>query len=295
VAVSVIIPNYNHAAYLAQRIESILNQSYRDFELIILDDGSTDNSRDIINQYKTDNPVIKTIYNDSNSGNPFSQWNKGVVQGKEEFVWIAESDDSAEPDFLHKAVDTLEKHPEAGMVFADSRIINEIKGVEYLASQRNKLFTNDKLEKIFNNTTLNKNLLSFFDNPIVNVSSVLFRRSKYLEAGGAEASMRYCGDWMLYLKLFLTSGIRYIPEPLSIFRLHTGSGYHSHFRSNTMLKERFRIYSLIMQESNFTPKLALGYVIGVFKSLILRLITCLRIDSVLRIERPRQPRIAKNL
>jgi len=295
VAVSVIIPNFNHAAYLAQRIDSILNQSYRDFELIILDDSSTDESINIINHYKALNPSIRTVFNDTCSGNPFSQWNRGVDMAQGEFIWIAESDDCANQNFLEKTVNALIEDENIGMVFTDSRIIDESKGIEYLASQRDKSFSDEKLDKYFNDTSSKRNLLMFFDNPIVNVSSVLFRKSAYLEAGRADSSMRFCGDWMLYLKLFLISGIRYIPEPFSTFRLHTGSGYHSHFRSNIMLKERFRIYSLIMQESNFTPKLALSYVISAFKSLMLRLITCLRIDSVLRIERPRQPRIAKNL
>lgn len=76
--VSVIVPNYNHALFLEQRIESILNQTFQDFEVIILDDCSTDNSKKIIEKYRTHPKVSKIIYNDVNSGNTFKQWNTGI-------------------------------------------------------------------------------------------------------------------------------------------------------------------------------------------------------------------------
>ena len=71
--VSVIVPNYNHEQYLQQRIESIVNQTYQDFELILLDDFSTDNSRDILNLYRNHPKVSKIVFNEKNSGSPFKQ------------------------------------------------------------------------------------------------------------------------------------------------------------------------------------------------------------------------------
>ena len=91
--VTVIIPNYNHAKYLRQRIDTVLNQTYTSFEVIILDDCSTDNSKDIILSYK-DNPHISNIVlNSENSGSTFKQWNKGFELAKGDYIWIAESDD----------------------------------------------------------------------------------------------------------------------------------------------------------------------------------------------------------
>ncbi len=69
--VSVILPNYNHAKYLPQRIESILNQTYQNFELIILDDCSSDNSREVIERYKDNPRISKIIFNEKNSGSRF--------------------------------------------------------------------------------------------------------------------------------------------------------------------------------------------------------------------------------
>ena len=95
-AVSVIVPNYNHARFLRRRIDTILGQTFLDFELILLDDCSTDNSRDILTAYADDSRV-RIEFNATNSGSTFKQWNKGVRLGKGKYVRIAESDDYADP------------------------------------------------------------------------------------------------------------------------------------------------------------------------------------------------------
>jgi len=104
--VSVVVPNYNHARYLQQRIDSILSQTYQDFELILLDDCSTDHSRDILASYR-ENPKVRIEYNDENSGTVFKQWNKGVRMARGRYIWMAESDDFADPRFLARMVPIL--------------------------------------------------------------------------------------------------------------------------------------------------------------------------------------------
>ena len=86
--VSVIIPNYNHAQFLEQRIQSVLDQTYQDFEIIYLDDASTDNSNEVFAKF-ANNSRIRAIYNQTNSGSPFKQWNKGIRLAQGEYVWIA--------------------------------------------------------------------------------------------------------------------------------------------------------------------------------------------------------------
>lgn len=101
--VSVIVPNYNHASFLVERLESIYNQTYKNIEVILLDDCSTDNSREILSYYakKYAHKTI-TLFNDVNSQRVFRQWNKGLNVAKGELIWIAESDDYCELDFLEK-------------------------------------------------------------------------------------------------------------------------------------------------------------------------------------------------
>ena len=97
--VSVIIPNYRHALYLKERIDSVLEQTYRDFEVIILDDCSPDDSREIIETYRTREKIAHIVYNERNSGSTFMQWQKGFDLAQGEYIWIAESDDFADPGF----------------------------------------------------------------------------------------------------------------------------------------------------------------------------------------------------
>src|SRR6478735_6868594 len=100
--VSVIVPNYNHAAYLPARINSILQQTYTDFELILLDDCSADNSREILENFRHHPKVSHIVYNEVNSGTTFKQWNKGIGLSKGKYIWIAESDDNCEAGLLEK-------------------------------------------------------------------------------------------------------------------------------------------------------------------------------------------------
>src|SRR5580704_3035040 len=108
--ISVIVPNYNHARFLPKRIESIIHQTFQDFELILLDDCSSDDSRSILAQYAGD-PRVRIEFNRENSGSTFKQWNRGVRLAQGKYVWIAESDDYADPQLLERLVAILEANP----------------------------------------------------------------------------------------------------------------------------------------------------------------------------------------
>lgn len=118
--VSVIIPNYNHAPFLKERIDSVLNQTYRNFEVILLDDCSTDNSREIIESYRGQEKISHIEYNAANSGSTFKQWEKGINFAKGEWIWIAESDDVADINFINELI----VETDAEMVYCNSQIID---------------------------------------------------------------------------------------------------------------------------------------------------------------------------
>src|ERR1700730_3220781 len=109
---TVIVPNYNHERFLAKRLESILNHTFQDVELILLDDCSTDNSRLILSQSVRDHRV-RIEFNDVNSGSTFKQWNKGVHLAQGKYIWIAESDDYADVHLLERLVPLLDNDPKA--------------------------------------------------------------------------------------------------------------------------------------------------------------------------------------
>jgi glycosyltransferase involved in cell wall biosynthesis len=264
--VSVIVPNYNHSKYLRERIDSILNQTYRDFELIILDDFSNDGSRAIIDEYVSKYPDILHFYNGHNSGSAFRQWDHGVRKSTGEFIWIAESDDFAEPGFLEKAVPVLEKNPDTALIYCNSRVIDETRNRNYIVSEQKKHLHPSKWSGDYFNTgrdELEKYL--YLNNTINNVSGVLFRRSSYIDAGYADYDMNYCGDWFLYIRMMLISNIAYIAEPLNTIRIHEGSTCHQYFRKSTYFEEMLRIYkftSLKIQLS-FRQKFAIAKILGI--------------------------------
>jgi glycosyltransferase involved in cell wall biosynthesis len=244
--VSVIVPNYNHARYLKQRIDSILNQTYQDFELIILDDCSADDSRTMIDEYISRFPNIVCYYNNSNSGSPFKQWDLGVTKSKGKYIWIAESDDFAELNFLEKTTKILDHYPSAGLVHCNSKAIDEQKKTEYLLKLKTRFRRRKWMHNYFNHGKDEISDCLFLNNMINNVSGVLFRKDKYMEAGCADYSMKYCGDWFLYIRILLISDVAYIAEPLSTYRLHSDSTFHHYFRKNTYCYEIFKIYTFIL-------------------------------------------------
>ena len=124
VEVSVIIPNYNYARFLRQRIESVLAQTYTDYEIILLDDASTDDSTSILKHYSANPHVSHLEINSVNTGSPFAQWQKGISLSRGKYIWIAESDDAAEPSFLKKAVSVLKQYPDASFCFLGSHCID---------------------------------------------------------------------------------------------------------------------------------------------------------------------------
>jgi glycosyltransferase involved in cell wall biosynthesis len=110
---SVIVPNYNHARFLRQRIDCTLAQTFKDFELILLDDDSKDESLAILRGYACE-PSVRLESNTVNSGGPFNQWNKGVRLAKGEYIWIAESDDYADTRLLERLVRVLDENAAIG-------------------------------------------------------------------------------------------------------------------------------------------------------------------------------------
>lgn len=218
--VTVIIPNYNHTRFLEERIHSVLNQTYQDFEVLYLDDASTDNSNQVFAKF-ADDKRIRAIYNQVNSGSPFKQWNKGIREAKGEYVWIAESDDYADERLLAKLVAQLDKHPTAGIAYCQSLNIDESNNI--LSSREN--WTADLDEQrwkkdFFNNGKDECSRYLIRKNTISNASAVLIRRAIYQRVGGADEKMKICGDWMMWAKILLVSDIAFVADPLNRYRSH---------------------------------------------------------------------------
>ena len=213
--VSVIVPNYNHAPYLRQRIDSILNQTFQDFELILLDDASADDSREILETYRHNPHVTHVVYNDNNSGSPFAQWARGIALARGEWVWIAESDDYAEPNFLSAMLKKSAICPTCSII-SSVPIYTFADGREWSASH-------DALCGVISGAALVRQHLSV-GNFLTNVSALLLRRSALTSTDTRGiTTFRLCGDWLLYAMLCQQGDVYITNIRSSHFRQHTNN------------------------------------------------------------------------
>jgi glycosyltransferase involved in cell wall biosynthesis len=235
--VSVIIPNYNHSQFLEQRLKSVLDQKYQDIEIILLDDCSTDLSSEILNNYASHPKVSHLILNKKNSGSPFHQWKKGLELARGKYVWIAESDDYASPEFLRILIKEFEENPELGLCYCRSNRINE-KDEEFGILHWGEVINTGSWEnnRYFEKGEYVANYLRF-RNTIPNVSAVLFKKDIFFISEEVK-NMKLCGDWLLYVNLAFKYPVSYVSKPLNYFRRYSAS---TTFKNTSLKKERLRI------------------------------------------------------
>lgn len=244
--VSVVVPNYNHARFLPKRIESILRQTFQDFELILLDDCSTDGSRSILSRYSGDSRV-RIELNQANCGSPFKQWNKGLRLARGEYVWIAESDDYADERLLERLAPRLESDPRVAFAYCRSWCVSDDVLLDrfadsYLGFADRHRWTSDFLvdgrEECRN--------YFVFTNPVPNASAVVFRKAVYESVGGADEGYRLCGDWKLWASMALTGRIAHVGEPLNYYRFHTATVRTTSIRGAQDVREHLQVIHWIL-------------------------------------------------
>lgn len=224
--ISVIVPNYNYAHYLPQRLESIVKQDYPIYEVIILDDCSNDESvevaRDFLSKQSVDYCIIK---NDVNSGSVFKQWKKGVDLARGGRIWIAEADDLSEPIFISEALKGF-RTPGVVMSYCESKQIDE-RGVvlvphyhDYLSDlDARRWYTPFVLDgpKVIQEYLCIKSI-------VPNVSAVIFDAKalrRVLDEHIEEAAfLRIAGDWYIYMQLLRSGALAFSPAPLNGHRRH---------------------------------------------------------------------------
>lgn len=257
--VSVVIPNYNYAHYLDERINSILNQTFSDFEIILLDDASTDNSIEIIDKYKNNPLVSHCIVNKENSGYVFHQWEKGINLARGKYIWIAESDDLATLDFLEKTVGALERHPEANLCFCGSYLIDNTGGHNISQPDFDKRMLPD-FDSACNAYLLESrffiNHYMVWTNTIYNASGALFRKDALnQDCFRSIESFRYCGDWLFWKNIINSSKVIILKDKLNRFRLHNRSATAKAFYGGETAIETFKVLLDILPEVNLPRQL----------------------------------------
>lgn len=212
--VSVIVPNYNHAPYLRERIESVLAQDYPDYEVILLDDCSTDDSRTILDAYRHHPKVRAVVYNTTNSGSTFIQWRRGLEMAEGDYVWIAESDDIAAPTFLSTLVPHLDRAPHTVLAYAASRWI-DCDGRPIARTTTHRW----RHDHCYGGADFVRSYLLGYCY-ICNASAVVMRREAALRVSDRCTRYRASGDRQFWIEMALQGDVQYLSAPLNSFRQH---------------------------------------------------------------------------
>lgn len=220
--VSVLVPSYNHGRYIAERIESIMAQSFVDFELIVIDDCSKDDSDEVINRLQQ-KFGFTYIRNSRNSGTPFAAWERIGTIARGRYIWICESDDVAEPDFLATAVGRMCANPKAVAFYSNSYVINERSEIiGHTATYFREVWKEARWDQDF--TASGKDEITHFQirgQVVPNMSSALFSVDAFRGAVRPFLKrLRLTGDWLFVGMAFEYGDVEFCHRPLSRFRKH---------------------------------------------------------------------------
>jgi glycosyltransferase involved in cell wall biosynthesis len=240
--VSVVVPNYNHEVFLRRRLDSIYRQTYKNIEVILLDDASQDRSREILDEYASRYAEFtRTIYNATNSGGAFRQWAKGIKASSGELIWIAESDDFCYDRFLEVLVRCFDDEAVL-LAYGKSEFVDRNEAPikygfrDYLSGLSSPDRWNDAYVATAHqevSTTLG------VKNTIPNSSSALFRRPVEMPLLDDEAwlSMRVAGDWVFYLHILRGGKIAFAPDAINFFRRYEGSTAETTYEKEIFYRE----------------------------------------------------------
>lgn len=240
--ISVIVPNYNHERFLRRRLNSVYGQTYKNIEVILLDDCSSDRSRFVLDQYATAYPEItRTLYNDKNSGSPFRQWAKGIKAAIGDIIWVAESDDFCDERFLEELVRCFDDEAVmlayAKCVFVDR---DEVPMRDQFKIHLSDLECAEKWNSSYVEAAHNEVRCALgIKNTIPNASGVLFKRPIDMPLLDDESwlSMVVAGDWIFYLQLIRGGKIAYSTETTNFFRQYEGNATETTYKKEVFYRE----------------------------------------------------------
>jgi len=230
--VSVIIPTFNNGKYIIQALESVLSQTYREYEIIIIDDGSTDGTPKLLEQFKD---RIRYCYQE-NQGLAIAR-NRGLEESRGEFSTFLDADDVWLPDNLKMKADVLQKHPEIGGVFSDFSVFDERGIIHPLGTKPVFPFfkrTGKDFHDIFSHQEtidggsdreiklyIGHIFSELFWGNFILPSSMVFRRDCALETGYFVPQMRTQQDYEYWLRFSKNYSLGYVDEVLVRYRRHS--------------------------------------------------------------------------
>ena len=219
ITVSIIIPSFNYEKYITQTIESVINQTYTNWELIIVDDGSKDNSKEIIKDYCAKDNRIRLYTHENNQNLGLKKTIElGISKASNNWIVILESDDLITENYLEKKVSIIKKYDNINLVFNDCEFFGDSQKVKKITQALKPTQLN--LKKY----TFPKNMFYDFyqENQIFTLSSIMVKKQDLLKIDFS-TPLDYLLDWWIYIQLAYLGDFYYIPEKLTLWRQHPDS------------------------------------------------------------------------
>jgi glycosyltransferase involved in cell wall biosynthesis len=246
--VSVIIRTYNRAYIVAEAIESALNQTYGDYEVLVVDDGSTDNTPEVVQGFK--DPKLRCIRHERNRG-VGAACNTGVAQAQGELIAFLDSDDLWKPEKLERQVACMVRHPEVDAVFSDVEIIEEtttIPSLIALMRSFSKLLAKDRKQQeyVFSARQL---YLCLLEEVPIKPTVLLVKREIFQKVGLFDLTALGCEDWEFLLRLAYMACFGYVDAPLAIQRRTPDAIHHKYWQQDrAFLISLFRREKVALKE-----------------------------------------------
>jgi glycosyltransferase involved in cell wall biosynthesis len=211
--ISICIPTYNSARYLGAAIESALAQDAGDFEVVVCDNASTDETPELIRKYATDSRLRPVRY--EQLVGQAANWNRCLDLARGEYIVLLHADDVLRPAFIRRAAEIIDANPDVGLVHCAVQHVDTNLAPLHLQS----LFDEDRVDR--EGDLLRRLLL---DGCVVNPCGVMVRRSVYERIGRFTEEIVWGVDWHMWIRVALCGPAAYLSETLALYRQHAQSG-----------------------------------------------------------------------
>lgn len=230
--VSILIPTYNREDYLGEALNSALNQTYKNIEIIVHDDASTDGTVELLSAYS--DPRLKVIRTENNHG-MIGGWNYIVKQAKGIYIKFLASDDLLEPKCVEKLVAAAENNPRAALITCQRKFIDgDSHMVKKMGFAKKSTVTDGRIQAKWILTTLR-------ENKIGEPSAVLYPSRLVIRAGEYDSRFSQFADFEYWIRLLAHGDLVYLHDPLCSFRLHEGANTASAIRDGRFITETFAL------------------------------------------------------
>lgn len=217
--ISVVFTSFNHSEFLKEALDALINQTFKDFELIIIDDNSSDGSQEILKKYTYDKRV-KLYLLEKNTGSYVYSSNIGASKAISEYIIFAQCDDVAENTQLENLYNTMQQYPDVGVVFSSSMMIDKNgSSLGYDFDGREKMF---KQQCVHDTLIPRLKMTKYFLHSCVipNLSAALIKRSLFEKLNGLSSKFLVVSDWDFWMRMTLECDFYYLKDSLNRFRQH---------------------------------------------------------------------------